>query len=105
MMPSRFTDSRMSFISCVYSVSSEEELYNQFCKYVQNNLHIVFTMNPAGGDFSGRASTSPALFNRCVINWFGTWSDDALYQVAKEFVETEDLEMGPTSADGSSSIH
>jgi len=72
---------------------SEEELYNTFCKNVQENLHIVFTMNPAGGDFSGRASTSPALFNRCVINWFGTWPEGALFQVAREFVETHDLGM------------
>ena len=51
-------------------------------------------MNPAGGDFSDRAATSPALFNRCVINWWGTWSDEALLQVAKEFTERTELEIG-----------
>merc|ERR1719233_2639554 len=74
--------------------TSEEELYSTFCKHVQNNLHIVFTMNPAGGDFSGRASTSPALFNRCVINWFGTWPETAMFQVARDASGDEE---GPNS--------
>lgn len=42
------------------------------------NLHVVFTMNPASPDFHNRAATSPALFNRCVLDWFGEWSDDAV---------------------------
>lgn len=29
-------------------IDAEDELYNHFCKDVQHNLHIVFTMNPAG---------------------------------------------------------
>merc|ERR1712083_306897 len=75
-------------------IDTEEELYSMFTTHVRNNLHIVFTMNPAGGDFSGRAATSPALFNRCVVNWWGTWPDDALLQVAAEFTEELDLEIG-----------
>ena len=46
------------------------------------NLHVVFTMNPSGSGLRERASTSPALFNRCVLNWFGDWADSALYQVS-----------------------
>lgn len=42
-------------------------------------------MNPANPDFANRTGSSPALFNRCVIDWFGDWSDEALWQVAKEF--------------------
>lgn len=48
---------------------------------MQRNLHVVFTMNPANDDFDNRAATSPALFNRCVIDWMGEWSSSALYQV------------------------
>ena len=39
----------------------------------------------ANADFSSRTATSPALFNRCVIDWFGEWSSHALYQVGHEF--------------------
>ena len=47
-------------------------------------------MNPANPDYSNRAGSYPALFNRCVIDWFGDWSEVALYQVAKEFTMTVD---------------
>ena len=49
---------------------------------MMRNLHVVFTMNPSGSGLRERASTSPALFNRCVLNWFGDWADSALYQVS-----------------------
>ncbi|XP_071563492.1 dynein heavy chain, cytoplasmic-like [Temnothorax nylanderi] len=42
-------------------------------------------MNPS-------TAISPALFNRCVLNWFGDWSDNALFQVGKEFTNCVDLE-------------
>lgn len=37
-----------------------------------------------------RCTTSPALFNRCVVDWFGTWSQPALAQVGYEFTSTID---------------
>ena len=48
-------------------------------------------MNPSNPDFSNRTASSPALFNRCVIDWFGEWSSDGLLQVAKEFTKTLDI--------------
>merc|ERR1719454_902095 len=50
-------------------------------------------MNPAGDDLKDRAATSPALFNRCVLNWFGDWSNEALYQVGYSFTEKMDLDI------------
>jgi dynein heavy chain 1 len=44
-------------------------------------------MNPLSPDFSNRAASSPALYNRCVIDWFGDWSRDGLFQVAKKLTE------------------
>lgn len=48
-------------------------------------------MNPANPDFANRTASSPALFNRCVIDWFGDWSDDGLLQVCKEFIKFCDI--------------
>jgi len=76
-------------------LDTEEELYKHFTFNVQRNLHVVFTMNPANPDFSNRTASSPALFNRCVIDWFGEWSNDGLLQVAKEF--TRNLDIQPDS--------
>ena len=56
------------------------------------NLHVVFTMNPSSEGLKDRAATSPALFNRCVLNWFGDWSTGALYQVGLEFTNKVDLD-------------
>lgn len=73
-------------------LDTEEEIYKQFTKDVQRNLHVAFTMNPANADFSNRSASSPALFNRCVIDWFGDWADDGLLQVAKEFTKYLDIQ-------------
>lgn len=73
---------------------SEDELWRTFTRIVQRNLHVVFTMNPASSDFSNRCTASPALFNRCVVDWFGTWSQSALAQVGSEF--TMQLDTGFT---------
>jgi dynein heavy chain 1 len=71
---------------------SEAELFKFFTQQVRKNLHVVFTMNPASSDFHNRAATSPALFNRCVLDWFGEWSDEALFQVGEEFTNKSDLD-------------
>jgi len=73
-------------------LDSEEELWNRFTNLVQRNLHVVFTMNPSGGDWKNRSTTSPALFNRCVVDWFGTWGSKAMAEVGKEF--TIKIDMG-----------
>ncbi|KAJ1675219.1 dynein heavy chain, partial [Spiromyces aspiralis] len=75
-------------------IDSQEELYAWFTRQVARNLHVVFTMNPPPEDegLASRAATSPALFNRCVLDWFGDWSDQALYQVGREFTALLDLD-------------
>ncbi|XP_044265029.1 dynein heavy chain, cytoplasmic isoform X6 [Tribolium madens] len=73
-------------------LDSNDELYKWFTQQVMRNLHVVFTMNPSTDGLKDRAATSPALFNRCVLNWFGDWSDGALFQVGKEFTNRVDLD-------------
>jgi dynein heavy chain 1 len=74
-------------------LDSNEELYKWFTSQVARNLHVVFTMNPPQNGLASRAATSPALFNRCVLDWFGDWSDQALFQVGLEFTNTLDLDV------------
>ncbi|KAL8861740.1 MAG: hypothetical protein Q9178_001941 [Gyalolechia marmorata] len=74
-------------------LDSQEELYKWFTQQIVRNLHVVFTMNPPKDGLSSRAATSPALFNRCVLNWFGDWSDQALFQVASELTHPVDLDQ------------
>ncbi|KAA8570853.1 hypothetical protein EYC84_000244 [Monilinia fructicola] len=73
-------------------LDSQEELYKWFTGQIVKNLHVVFTMNPPEDGLSSKAATSPALFNRCVLNWFGDWSDQALFQVGAELTQSVDLD-------------
>ena len=73
-------------------LDSHEELYRWFTHQVARNLHVVFTMNPPAEGLASRAATSPALFNRCTLDWFGDWSDQALFQVGLEYGQTLDLD-------------
>ncbi|KAJ6102543.1 hypothetical protein N7486_004970 [Penicillium sp. IBT 16267x] len=73
-------------------LDSQEELYKWFTQQIIKNLHVVFTMNPPEDGLSSKAATSPALFNRCVLNWMGDWSDQALFQVGSELTQSVDLD-------------
>ncbi|ETN45168.1 uncharacterized protein HMPREF1541_10045 [Cyphellophora europaea CBS 101466] len=73
-------------------LDSQEELYKWFTQQIVRNLHVVFTMNPPQEGLSSKAATSPALFNRCVLNWMGDWSDQALFQVGFELTQSVDLD-------------
>eukprot|EP01094_Clydonella_sp_ATCC50884_P027826 TRINITY_DN8164_c0_g1_i2.p1 TRINITY_DN8164_c0_g1~~TRINITY_DN8164_c0_g1_i2.p1 ORF type:complete len:4596 (+),score=2011.83 TRINITY_DN8164_c0_g1_i2:76-13863(+) len=73
-------------------LDTEDEMYSWFTKQVRRNLHVVFTMNPDSPDFHNRAATSPALYNRCVLDWFGEWSEKALFQVGHEFTRQMELD-------------
>ncbi|TVY46530.1 Dynein heavy chain, cytoplasmic [Lachnellula occidentalis] len=79
-------------------LDSQEELYKWFTQQIVKNLHVVFTMNPPEDGLSSKAATSPALFNRCVLNWFGDWSDQALFQVGTELTQSVDLDKHNFSA-------
>ncbi|PFH31617.1 dynein heavy chain [Besnoitia besnoiti] len=68
-----------------YLSNESGEIFARFTRQVQRNLHIIFTMNPANPEFYNRQATSPALFNRCVIDWFGDWHERAMLEVAKAF--------------------
>ena len=77
---------------------SYEELYKWFTNQVARNLHVVFTMNPSQDGLNIREARSPALFNRCVLNWFGDWSRRAYYEVGKEFTLKIELGSGEREA-------
>ncbi|KAJ2368973.1 dynein heavy chain, partial [Coemansia sp. RSA 2610] len=79
-------------------LDAPDELFRWFTQQVARNLHVVFTMNPPAAGLAQRAATSPALFNRCVLDWFGDWSDQALFQVARELTLRVDLDRAGFAA-------
>lgn len=71
---------------------TEETLYRKFIQRVRANLHVVFTLScVAPGDKmkpnqvtigAQLMSRSPALYNRCIVNWMGDWQKETLESVA-----------------------
>ena len=72
---------------------TNKENYKGFTQQVRKNFHVVFTMNPSTDGLKDKDATSPALFNRCVLNWFGDWSDSAVFQVGRKFTIKMDLDQ------------
>lgn len=83
----------------IMNIENDDEVYQWFIKQVQQNLHVIFTINPANSEFKNRAATSPALFNRCVVDWFGDWTQSALYQVASDYTKHIPIQFFPGSND------
>ncbi|KAF8280778.1 dynein heavy chain, cytosolic [Trypanosoma cruzi] len=78
--------------SAVYvDTKSEQELYRWFLSNVKRNLHVIFTIDPSSGEFVSRAVSSPALFNRCTIDWFGDWDRDTRHQVTRRLTQPIDI--------------
>lgn len=78
-------------------IDSQDEIFAWFTQQIINNLHFVFTMNPPESGLSSKATASPALFNRCVLNWFGDWSESTLFQVADNMLQDLDLYLVDSS--------
>jgi len=53
---------------------------------------MALCFSPVGEDFRRRARQFPALVNCTVIDWFQPWPEDALYNVASQFLQ--EIELG-----------
>ncbi|KAH3681221.1 hypothetical protein WICPIJ_007804 [Wickerhamomyces pijperi] len=70
-------------------LESEEELYDWFTAEVAANLHVVFTISdPSSDQDDSSIVSSPALFNRCVVNWMGEWSVKSTVEVATQLLQS-----------------
>lgn len=68
-------------------LDTADELFSWFTQQVANNLHIVFTINDPSDSSTPQIISSPALFNRCVLNWMGDWSPKSLVQITQKMLE------------------
>lgn len=72
-------------------LDSEDELYAWFTEQVSTNLHVVFTLSDVGHGDKMQVNSSPALFNRCVLNWMGDWTQRSLEEIAS--VKLQDIAL------------
>lgn len=74
-------------------LESPDELHAWFVAQVAAHLHVVFTVSDLGADGTARLQTSPALLNRCVVNWMGNWTPTTLAHVAQQLLGELPLEQ------------
>ncbi|QLL33776.1 hypothetical protein HG536_0F01010 [Torulaspora globosa] len=90
---------KQKFESLGYSSFSEEDLYDWFVQQISRNLHVVFIICDSVSEKGSQIISSPALFNRCVINWVGTWSLSTLKQLSQELFKSTTVLTVPTNKD------
>ena len=69
---------------------TREHCWSWLIDSIKKNLHMSICFSPVG-DMRRRARQFPALVNCTVIDWFHPWPYEALYGVAKQFLETVEL--------------
>ncbi|CAH2350425.1 dynein heavy chain, cytoplasmic [[Candida] railenensis] len=74
-------------------LDSEDELYQWFTGQIATNLHVIFTISDTNVENRPKITTSPALFNRCVLSWMGDWSNETLFDVALHFIGVVPLDL------------
>ena len=67
------------------------ELYAYFLEKVKDNLHIIIAMSPAGDTLRIRCRNFPGMISSTSIDWFFTWPEEALVQVASYLLEEIEL--------------
>ena len=70
-------------------IDTRDNILAYFVQLVREKLHIVLCFSPIGSGFRNRCLMFPALVNCCTIDWFSAWPADALFSVAKVFLEKD----------------
>lgn len=76
------------------SEPNDLEVYDYFLNRLKDNLHMIICFSPVGNKFRERARKFPALFNECTIDWFLTWPEEALINVAQQSLKTFTILQG-----------
>lgn len=73
-------------------LDSDEELQTWFVSQVSIHLHVVFTLDNESENLP-QVHQSPALYNRCVLNWMGDWTEESLLTIASTKVQSIPLDV------------
>ena len=67
-----------------------DELYQYFILKVRKNLHIILTMSHTSAIFRNYVRMFPAIVSNTTIQWFPSWSKQALHTTAYKLLLTND---------------
>lgn len=99
VVPNIYTNDEMSqlrdalkrpFKRMVGGVETPENLDSFFFGNVKDYMHLSICFSPIGQAFRAYCLQYPALINNTTIDWFMSWPEEALYEVAKKFLDSMD---------------
>lgn len=73
-------------------VETPQNLFELYVQVARENLHIVFSMSPAGDSLRNRIRMFPPLVNNTTIDWFNEWPKQALQSVAEFIMKDVDFD-------------
>ena len=73
---------------------SSDEKYATYIERVRDQFHIILCMSPVGDSLRIRCRMFPSLVNCCTLDWYDSWSENALLSVSSKFInEIEDIDI------------
>ena len=73
---------------------SNDIKYATYIERLRDKFHIILCMSPVGDSLRLRCRKFPSLVNCCTLDWYDSWSEEALQTVAVKFInETEDIDQ------------
>ncbi|OQR86956.1 flagellar inner arm dynein 1 heavy chain alpha [Achlya hypogyna] len=72
-------------------VESNENCWKFYVQRCRQHLHVVLAMSPSGTTLRVRCRNFPGLVSASVIDWFFSWPEDALRNVARYFLMDEKI--------------
>lgn len=73
--------------ACPGVVETAENMDAYFFGNVKDYMHLSICFSPIGQAFKDYCKQYPALINNTTIDWFMPWPEEALYEVAKKFLD------------------
>ena len=96
-VPGLFETEEIKELEALYRVKSKklgviqsevEDGSSWLSRMISENLHVVFALSHVAQPNQPGLYTSPALFNRCVLCWMGSWSIKTLAQITSELIKS-----------------
>lgn len=72
---------------------SQDVKYSTYIERLRDQFHIILCMSPVGDSLRIRCRMFPSLVNCCTLDWYDSWSEEALLDVSRDFIkEMEGIE-------------
>eukprot|EP00928_Gymnodinium_smaydae_P068043 TRINITY_DN5109_c0_g2_i1.p1 TRINITY_DN5109_c0_g2~~TRINITY_DN5109_c0_g2_i1.p1 ORF type:complete len:2204 (+),score=637.65 TRINITY_DN5109_c0_g2_i1:114-6725(+) len=75
-------------------VDARDVLWQHFVQVIRESLHIVLAFSPVGEGFRARCRQFPSIINCCTIDWYDSWPEDALVEVAERYYKEVPPDLG-----------